>query len=876
MNKLNFIDIFDEKIEIENEKNVKLSKIVIPRIQRDYAQGRTDAQRVRKRFLDAIYDAITNKPITLDFIYGDIDDKGVMHPLDGQQRLTTLFLLHWYVVKKEKIPKEEYDFLNKFTYETRYSSRDFCEKLVSFEPKFSTSKLSEEIENQYWFALSWKKDPTIKSMLVMLDCISEKFKDVNNIWEKLKNNAITFYFLALSDIGLTDELYIKMNSRGKPLTRFENFKAELENELKTVDEELSNTIIKKIDIEWTDLLWKYGKSFGIIDDKFLNYFRFICDIICYKKGKRSIKKEVDELDIVKELFSANNKDIIENIKLVEKFFDCWVEVSKKEKISDFFERFVSNKHEVGKIKVESNTDFFNDIIVYSKTNARTIMLYSFITYLLNQDKVTEEQFRRRIRIINNLVINSKDEMSEREEENGGNRLPNIIKQVDSIIINGKIDEELDNNFNTNQLIEEKNKLEWTRQNADKSEKLFELEDNEYLKGQIAIVGLYNYQLFDRFIKLFKCNLDKIDCALMATGNYIQHHNGFVYQLGSKRIKIDEKNDAWLQLFHKSRNTNFDKTKEVLISLLNREENINDEFLDTVKREYIESCEEKNIYDFRYYYIKYDVFRPGESGKYWWRDYSGKNYELLVMVTPTIVSDNAYQPFLKAIDKNDRISKDDYYNNRIIEEKFNIFVTNNAYILKDKETDDIIEEIYIEQNENGIDTEDRISKIKKFLYGDDIEIDNDNCKKSDLLQNRENKEKMYEEAIEIISSKLNKIFIIKENINNFKNLYVSKDNKEIIKISWSKKLDDGNYDYWYEHRKNLYESFKDFDKFSIAYICGNTDNIILVPISLIENNKEFLDSTQERFYHIRIKKENNKYMLLLNNKEKIDITEYKIT
>ena len=92
-----------------------------------------------------------------------------------------------------------------------------------------------------------------------------------------------------------------------------------------------------------------------------------------------------------------------------------------------------------------------------------------------------------------------------------------------------------------------------------------------------------------------------------------------------------------------------------------------------------------------------------------------------------LSDYAYQPFLKAIDKNDRISKDNYYNNRIIEDDFNIFVTNNAYVLKDKETDDIIEKIYIEQNENGIDTEDRILKMQKFLYGDDIEIDNDNCK-----------------------------------------------------------------------------------------------------------------------------------------------------
>ena len=62
----------------------------------------------------------------------------------------------------------------------------------------------------------------------MLDAISEEFRDTKDIWMKLKGGAISFYFLPIKDLGLTDELYIKMNSRGKPLTKFEHFKAELE------------------------------------------------------------------------------------------------------------------------------------------------------------------------------------------------------------------------------------------------------------------------------------------------------------------------------------------------------------------------------------------------------------------------------------------------------------------------------------------------------------------------------------------------------------------------------------------------------------------------------------------------------------------------
>ena len=76
-------DILTKDIKTENGF-VKIEKISIPKIQRDYAQGRknSDAERVRKRFLDALYNAVTGTPITLDFIYGEVRD-GVLTPLDG-------------------------------------------------------------------------------------------------------------------------------------------------------------------------------------------------------------------------------------------------------------------------------------------------------------------------------------------------------------------------------------------------------------------------------------------------------------------------------------------------------------------------------------------------------------------------------------------------------------------------------------------------------------------------------------------------------------------------------------------------------------------------------------------------------------------------
>ncbi|MBD3879818.1 MAG: DUF262 domain-containing protein, partial [Quinella sp. 1Q5] len=94
-----FINIFQGGVD----------RIIIPNIQRDYAQGREieEIRRVRNRFLDALYRAVTTEEgIKLDFVYGDLKD-GVLTPLDGQQRLTTLFLLHWYAAKKENVPPDE-------------------------------------------------------------------------------------------------------------------------------------------------------------------------------------------------------------------------------------------------------------------------------------------------------------------------------------------------------------------------------------------------------------------------------------------------------------------------------------------------------------------------------------------------------------------------------------------------------------------------------------------------------------------------------------------------------------------------------------------------------------------------------------------------
>jgi len=285
------------------------NKINIPIIQRDYAQGREEEYVKREKFLSEIYKYLTEPKsdiLDLDFIYGRIKDD-IFYPIDGQQRLTTLFLIHWYFSIKEKV-KDSGVILTKFAYDTRISSREFCKSIIieqidipkeAFEDNFIN-----EIKNKHWFRNNWKNDPTIKAMLIMIQAIHEKFNQIDTgiIWDRLINHRIiTFQVLDLGAKGfeLTDELYIKMNARGKQLTQFENFKA---NFIQFIDNNFKNKKLKhpikgnisysgyfsyKIEKEWTDLFWAYRCNKTTIDFEFNNYFEFVAQLCYFKTNKEA-------------------------------------------------------------------------------------------------------------------------------------------------------------------------------------------------------------------------------------------------------------------------------------------------------------------------------------------------------------------------------------------------------------------------------------------------------------------------------------------------------------------------------------------------------------------------------------------------------------
>lgn len=713
-----FIDIFNSNPE--NYNGIVIKKIIIPIIQRDYAQGRENeaVNRVRSRFLNALREALVdNNPITLDFVYGEIEEDGSLIPLDGQQRLTTLFLLHWYISKHEGIENEKCLFLKNFSYDTRYSAREFCSLLASYSPDFNKDKLALDIQDQYWFPMNWINDPTIASMLVMIDAIHTEFRDTSGMWEKLENGAITFYFLSLKDMGLTDELYIKMNSRGKPLTQFEHFKAELEGAIMGVDKELADRISRKIDIAWTDMLWPYRGDNQIIDDEFIRYFHFVCDLINYKMDSQLID---DPFEMVKQMFSSSNQHAKENVLYIEKLFDCWCSIGN---IDEFFNKYLTiGEHCPKKSMVGKMSNLFLDCCnVYGEMQdtrirrfpiGRSILLYSFILYLINKDTISEESFIRRLRIINNLVRASEFELRD-------DRMKSLLSQTYEILVYGII-QETDKSFNINQLKEEIQKSERLTKYPEEEQLFEKAEDHPLLNGAVRILGVDNIKIYPKFEKLFKCDWDLVDRALLVTGDYSRFIR-WRYQIGSSKLE-----SVWKSMFNTS-DDEMSRTKEIVGKLLLSNEDFNDEVLNQIIENYLASSP---VMDWRYYLVKYQHMRPGRYGMYRWLqdDTQDKKSRVILMMT-TEKSTNGwnYNIFLKTLYENMRKEFTDLYlgNYAFQHDGDKLIIGANRavscddtsytiYNILDGKTYEAIETIPIPQDESGVnDAQDRV-KIGESL------------------------------------------------------------------------------------------------------------------------------------------------------------------
>ncbi|MDR2408792.1 MAG: DUF262 domain-containing protein, partial [Bacteroidales bacterium] len=532
--KYSFKDILEKEICIDEKENkyVLLSEIEIPMIQRDYAQGRKNAKEVRNRFLSSIFEALEKKEnLILDFVYGSINEGVRFLLLDGQQRLTTLFLLYWYIASRELQSEDKAKIMNlllKFTYATRDSASRFCKNIATIEetdtnePGFFDITPQERLRNLPWFFLSYEKDPTVKSMFTMLDAIHEKYNESENksLFDSLQN--ITFYILLMNGFNLTDELYVKMNARGKQLTDFENFKADLikwmkaENnphkDIYNEDTELDGRIIRyymsfsqKMDVDWAKFFWTYSKTETDEKDKvpdrfLLNFFnRYLFNL--FVVGSKDSQDEIQQNDLFNYFYGASGDDSELTYCSFKEYQTLLEEkniIHNIEKCLDCFKKHYASIRGIAQTTWGSDWDFFQTKL----DNLSQRVIFLALTLFIEKNEINDDfptiQFKQWMRVVWNIVENTDNRIAQIIP---AMRLINELAEYAPSIYEHLKDRDIkENSFANEQMKEEKEKARKILEDSSWEDKIIETEKYAFFNGSIRFLftdrkGNYNWDLF---------------------------------------------------------------------------------------------------------------------------------------------------------------------------------------------------------------------------------------------------------------------------------------------------------------------------------------------------------------------------------------------
>lgn len=780
---------FRELIENFNKRNGLPTKIIIPRMQRDYAQGREDKKEIRENFLDNIFDILNSQNPNeriYDFVYGKLDpSSNKFFPVDGQQRLTTFFLLHLYIGKRSR---EDLDFLYyvnddeemeyNFSYETRDSSKLFCQKLLDINAD-KYADIIQYISDCQWYNGTWENDPTIKSMMTMLEEIHLRCRNLSSpdqfstLWNNL-TQKIKLWVLDLKDLQSTDALYIKMNSRGKHLTDFEHFKAQIEgliSQNKTLKE---GEFSKEIDTTWTNVFWayrdnnfdfEYAKE-GVKDNK--NYYH---DNGTDGKIENFIRNFFILYGVRHRIFSTSNQgSLLSDIELAKKVIPQHPEVinqltflmneiaSKSKhshgdyhKLEAYFNKFVTTESE--QQRYANNGDKSNDYLVNiymdrvgckstdifemffgDPTLQQKLLGYAFFIWKLynkrhqdNQAKlISVEDFKNRLRILRNLIANTylHDDTYHtpfRSTMIGVECL--IIKGVNRLLAYGK------DEFPKPQKEQESLKESFITTNPSLMPLIPELENHTMLRGNLSqllpVSPTYSLDsLLKKFRDIFSLNvdLDQVEATLLNYGDYARKED-------YRSMYGGDKEENWRFYIMQSANNN---TAPILQAALT-DANFVSANLVNIKNGFLNKCSTNHIYPWIYYLCKYKDIRDIPYGIYR-KDNKAERYTYWMCNASGKLQGNEkfWNPYLYTLSVLFRHTSMGKWGSRLRINGIELDVFENTYSIYRNGNE--IYRILIPQNNNGLDTVDRITFIDPLMQ---FLSNNASLKEDDFMDSIEN-------------------------------------------------------------------------------------------------------------------------------------------
>lgn len=305
----------NEKQKIENEfieiKQLENKDFLIPSYQRGY---RWDNKEV-KELLEDINDFMLTKKYNDFYCLQPIvvkENKSKYRTIDGQQRLTTIFLIIKYLKDKDYF---------KIEYETREKSFDFLNKI-----KDKDDNSADNIDF-YYFLKAYK-------------CIKDFFENNQNInknefYDTLVNNCKVLWY-EISDNESEQDVFIRLNIGKIPLLEEENIKALFLSKNEEIDDS---------DLEDRAKTWYEA-------EKILRANNDFSYLVLSKINKEYIEKESDNnilnddflrvgvyLDAIKENEKQGLFDYFYNLKKNNKLNDEW---NKLEECINTLSKFASD------------------------------------------------------------------------------------------------------------------------------------------------------------------------------------------------------------------------------------------------------------------------------------------------------------------------------------------------------------------------------------------------------------------------------------------------------------------------------------------------------------------------------------------------------
>jgi uncharacterized protein with ParB-like and HNH nuclease domain len=278
--------------------------IVVPDLQRDYCWGIVENDK--KNLVDSFFDSLLNlfnskkenEIFNLGLIYAYEYPEFYIQLCDGQQRLTTIYLLLGLLNKLTSGKFEQYLVINNtneikepfLQYSIRESSLYFLSDLVNnFFLNDKVGKASE-IKSQSWYFREYDYDPTVVSFLSALNILEKKLSAAEIDYEDFGSfitNYLSFLYYDTVNRNNGEETFVVINTTGEALSSTENLKPLfISNQRKELQKSCSDEWES-----WEHYFWKNRNDNDTADNGLKEFFRWIVLLSIDLESKEFIEIE---------------------------------------------------------------------------------------------------------------------------------------------------------------------------------------------------------------------------------------------------------------------------------------------------------------------------------------------------------------------------------------------------------------------------------------------------------------------------------------------------------------------------------------------------------------------------------------------------------